>query len=179
MEVKLCIVCDSAVAVDPFVALALHVVQPIVYRLQEKHPGCKLAVGLVTYTTPTTRPAIITRKAFGHANAVFPFFKSDPHSLGIGTSGTGGTIGMAVLEGLVAAIEVCSDAVGASHSSSDLFPHCRCVTKLSKLLLDGCVRATQALSNLNNTSHLCFTFCSSAVHVLTLRVAHSAIPRPP
>lgn len=105
-DVKLCIVCDSAISTSLFVTLGMQVIQPMVMRLQEKHPACKLTVGMVTFTTPTTRPAIVARRSFTQPTALFPLFRNTPHLLGIGTTGSGGSIGMAVLEGLVAAIEV-------------------------------------------------------------------------
>ncbi|KAG8717015.1 hypothetical protein FRC08_008333 [Ceratobasidium sp. 394] len=110
-EVKLCIVCDSALGANAFVVLAMQLIQPMVLRLQEKHTGCKLTVGMVTYTTPTTRPAIVARRAFCQATALFPLFKNAPHLLGIGTTGLGGPIGLAMLEGLVAAVEMCDDVL--------------------------------------------------------------------
>ncbi|CAE6431586.1 unnamed protein product [Rhizoctonia solani] len=112
-DVKLCIVCDSAISASVFATLAMQVIQPMVLRLQDKHAGSKLTVGIVTYTTPTTRPAIVARRAFTQAGALFPLFRSDPHSIGIGTSGSGGPIGMAILEGLVAAMEMCDDVLEA------------------------------------------------------------------
>ncbi|CAE6444016.1 unnamed protein product [Rhizoctonia solani] len=110
-DVKLCIVCDSAISANIFAMLAMQVIQPMVLRLQDKHAGNKLTVGIVTYTTPTTRPAIVARRAFTQAGALFPLFRDAPHSIGIGTSGSGGPIGMAVFEGLVAAIEMCDDVL--------------------------------------------------------------------
>ncbi|EUC56902.1 hypothetical protein RSOL_204320 [Rhizoctonia solani AG-3 Rhs1AP] len=112
-DVKLCIVCDSAISANVFTVIAIQVIQPMVLRLQDKHPGSKLTVGIVTYTTPTTRPAIVAKRAFTQAGALFPLFREAPHSIGIGTSGSGGTMGMAILEGLVAAIEMCDDVLEA------------------------------------------------------------------
>ncbi|QRW04362.1 translation initiation factor IF-2 [Ceratobasidium sp. AG-Ba] len=110
-EVKFCIVCDSALGAATFVGLAMQLIQPMILRLQEKHPGCKLTAGMVTYTTPTTRPTIIVQRAFCPATAIFPLFKGAPHLLGIGTTGQGGPNGMAMLEGLVAAVEMCDDVL--------------------------------------------------------------------
>lgn len=149
----------------------------MVLRLQEKYPGCKLTVGVVTYTTPTNRPAIVARKAFTSANTIFPMFKADPHSLGIGTSGTGGVVGTAVLEGLVAGIEVRFN-VAPCYRYLDLCLLCRCSTTLLKLLHESYGCATRALSSLNNTRHPCVLCSSLVAHAPNLRVARSTTIQP-
>jgi hypothetical protein len=154
MDVKLCIVCDSAVSASTFISLAMHLIQPMVLRLQEKHDG-KLTAGMVTYTTSTTRPAIVTRRAFAQATALFPLFRNAPHLLGIGTTGSGGAAGMAVLEGLIAAIEV---SLGF-HVRYSVLRIRRCATKCSKRLLGDSARAIQTLSNTRHVHHRSSIFC--------------------
>ncbi|CAE6434898.1 unnamed protein product [Rhizoctonia solani] len=157
-DVKLCIVCDSAISANIFATLAMQVIQPMVLRLQDKHVGSKLTVGIVTYTTPTTRPAIVARRAFTQAGALFPLFRDAPHSIGIGTSGSGGPIGMAVLEGLVAAIEMCDDVLEAAsrrqRASHPSIPAQSSSTPIFHLLLIGGSRSDAARRPFYNRSTL-------------------------
>lgn len=64
-------------------------------------------MAFVTYATADTRPSpLLCKRFFTDYQPVAREMKDAPDKLGIGSTNSGGTRGMAALEGLVAAIEV-------------------------------------------------------------------------
>lgn len=64
-------------------------------------------MAFVTYATAETVPSpVVCKRFFTEYQNVTTKMREDHTSLGIGTTGSGGSRGMAALEGLVAAIEV-------------------------------------------------------------------------
>jgi hypothetical protein len=65
-------------------------------------------MAFVTYATADTRPSpLLCKRFFADLQPVTKEIKEEPGNLGIGQTTSGGSRGMAALEGLVAAIEVC------------------------------------------------------------------------
>ena len=62
----------------------------------------------LTYATADTRPTPILRTAFfSSPNNVMKEMREQPHECGVGQTTSGGGQGMAALEGIVTALEVC------------------------------------------------------------------------
>jgi hypothetical protein len=67
----------------------------------------KFRIGFITYATADTYPTpLLARRFFAPLPLVIKELREDPTKLGIGQTSSGGSRGMAALEGLVAAIEV-------------------------------------------------------------------------
>ncbi|KDR79053.1 hypothetical protein GALMADRAFT_244803 [Galerina marginata CBS 339.88] len=75
-------------------------------RLGESHPGCKPRVAFVTYGTADSVPSPILCKRFFADLAVVFKEMEDLSRLGLGMTNSGGTRGMAALEGFVATLEL-------------------------------------------------------------------------
>jgi hypothetical protein len=70
----------------------------------------QLRIAFVTYAAASTAPTpILSKRVFTDLPVVMREMREDSAKLGIGQTNSGGTHGMAALEGLVAAIEVRSD----------------------------------------------------------------------
>jgi hypothetical protein len=68
----------------------------------------KFRMAFVTYGTTDTRPTpLLAKRFFVPFQAVTKELREQPSNLGIGQTSSGGSGGMAALEGLVAAVEVC------------------------------------------------------------------------
>lgn len=66
-------------------------------------------MGFVTYATSDTLPSpILCKRFFVDYQPVMKEMREDPAKLGLGQTNSGAGRGMAALEGLVAAIEVCT-----------------------------------------------------------------------
>lgn len=80
---------------------------PLIQRLGDgKQPSTRWHMCFVAYGTADTRPTPIVAKHFV-MNAPQVLQKlHEPHELGVGQTGSGGSYGMATLEGIVAALEV-------------------------------------------------------------------------
>lgn len=64
-------------------------------------------MGFVTYAIADTRPTpLLEKRFFVPVQPLTKELREEPSKLGIGQTGSGGSRGMAALEGLVAAIEV-------------------------------------------------------------------------
>ena len=64
-------------------------------------------MAFVTYATADAQPSpLLTRRYFTDLPVVRKEYEDDPGKLGIGQTSSGGSRGMAALEGLVAAVEV-------------------------------------------------------------------------
>lgn len=62
----------------------------------------------MTYATADTRPTpLLAKRFFVSVQSATKELREDSSKLGIGQTGSGGSRGMAALEGLVAAVEVC------------------------------------------------------------------------
>jgi mediator of RNA polymerase II transcription subunit 25 len=122
------LVVESSIAVAAeWPLIILNYVTNIVKRLGDANPGYRvrnlnrllvvilnitfqLRIGFVTYATASTFPSpVLCKRFFTEYPAVMREMREDPAKLGIGQTNSGGTRGMAALEGLVAAIEVRSD----------------------------------------------------------------------
>ncbi|KAG6899973.1 hypothetical protein C0993_004741 [Termitomyces sp. T159_Od127] len=89
-------------------------VSPILRRLYESSPSAKRRLAFVTYATADTVPSpLLCRRPFCDSKPVTAEMRESPASLGIGATNSGGTRGMAALEGLVAAIELFEVYIGA------------------------------------------------------------------
>ena len=65
-------------------------------------------MAFVTYGTADTRPTpILSRAFFAQPSAIMKAMREQSHECGIGQTTSGGGQGMAALEGIVAALEVC------------------------------------------------------------------------
>ncbi|KAI0782306.1 hypothetical protein C8Q75DRAFT_811741 [Abortiporus biennis] len=77
---------------------------PLLSRLHELHSNRQFRIGLVCYSIHPT--PLLSKSFFGLPQAIVKDLKEDPARFGIGQTGSGGSRGMAALEGLVAAIEL-------------------------------------------------------------------------
>ncbi|GLB37118.1 hypothetical protein LshimejAT787_0401690 [Lyophyllum shimeji] len=98
---------SSLTVANDWVRIIMDYVSPMLRRLTEMNPGCKPRMGFVTYAMADTLPSpILCKRFFTDFQLVTKEMKDAPMNLGIGTTNSGGSRGMAALEGLVAAIEV-------------------------------------------------------------------------
>lgn len=89
-------------------------IAPLLRRLRDRQTS-NFGLSLVGYATADTRPSPILQKVpFTSLTQMLDKMRQ-PHELGIGQTGSGGGYGMAALEGIVAALEVCS-VLGSSVS---------------------------------------------------------------
>lgn len=122
-----------AIMVDSSWNLAAHwshilaqYISPILSKLIENKPNtmvccqivsfymdiCKFLIsqfylGFLTYATSDTYPnPILAKRYFAHPQHVTKELREDSQKLGIGKTGSGGSNGMAVLDGFVAVLEV-------------------------------------------------------------------------
>ncbi|TFK66292.1 hypothetical protein BDN72DRAFT_844507 [Pluteus cervinus] len=90
----------------------LHLVQSyvscLVKRLTDSHPNhFKLCMAFIAYATADTVPSpLVCKKYFSDIKSVSHHMKESPFRLGLGRCNSGGSRGMAALEGFVAAIEL-------------------------------------------------------------------------
>jgi hypothetical protein len=72
---------------------------------------------VIIYGTAEERPSpLIAKRFFSPVGTVMKELRETPSALGLGRTGNGGGVGMAALEGLIAAIEVLSFAAALSMS---------------------------------------------------------------
>ncbi|KAG6896466.1 hypothetical protein C0992_008054, partial [Termitomyces sp. T32_za158] len=82
-------------------------VSPMLRRLFESIPTPKRRLAFITYATADTVPSpLLCKRFFLDSQPVTTEMRDSPASLGIGSTNSGGSRGMAALEGLVAAIEL-------------------------------------------------------------------------
>ncbi|KAK7042227.1 hypothetical protein R3P38DRAFT_2889249 [Favolaschia claudopus] len=80
-------------------------IMPMLRRLGESNPpGIKFRVAFVTYGTQSM--PILSKNFFDDLNPLLSAFRDDPSKLGLGQTSCGGSMGMAALEGFVAALEL-------------------------------------------------------------------------
>lgn len=72
-------------------------------------PLFQLKLAFVCYASSSTQPSpLLSKLHFAPPGSLVKDLKENPAKLGVGQTGSGGERGMAVLEGLVAAVEVWS-----------------------------------------------------------------------
>lgn len=102
------LVVESSIAVAAeWPRIIIEYVAHILKRLSDANPSHRLRIGFVTYATASTVPSpVLCKRFFTDFPVVMKEMREDPTRLGIGQTNSGGSRGMAALEGLVAAIEL-------------------------------------------------------------------------
>ncbi|GBE88438.1 hypothetical protein BKA93DRAFT_79724 [Sparassis latifolia] len=102
-----CVVDSSYLLASEWPQTLQEYVIPLLQRMSDLSSSRKLLIGYVSYATAETRPIpLLARVFFGSATTLVKDLHEDPIKMGIGQTGTGGSKGMAALEGLVAAVEL-------------------------------------------------------------------------
>ncbi|KZT65876.1 hypothetical protein DAEQUDRAFT_493130 [Daedalea quercina L-15889] len=87
-------------------ALAEYIL-PLLHRLGELHANPHFRLGVVTYGPAETRPSpLLGKHFFAQPQVIIKELREEPERLGLGLTSSGGSTGMAALEGLVAALEL-------------------------------------------------------------------------
>lgn len=104
--VPVAILVDSSAALAGQWPLVLRdYIYPMFSRLVENQS--QLQIAFVTYALSNTVPSpVVAKRYFSLPSQASKELKEEPGRLGLGSTSTGGSVGMAVLEGYAAALEV-------------------------------------------------------------------------
>ncbi|KAJ3744042.1 hypothetical protein DFH05DRAFT_1145726 [Lentinula detonsa] len=117
---SLAVVVDSSVALAGNWLIILKYLGLFVQKLVQLNHGTGYRIAWVTYGPPDSLPSsLLCKRYFAEIQEVTSLIKvqDELHQLGIGTTHCGGTRGMAMLEGLVAAVEL-FDILNGTHRRS-------------------------------------------------------------
>ncbi|KDQ59204.1 hypothetical protein JAAARDRAFT_33941 [Jaapia argillacea MUCL 33604] len=80
---------------------------PLLQRLHEAYANHQSRLAVITYATAETRPSpLVAKRFFTPLQLLIKELAEEAPKLGIGLTGSGGDVGMAVLEGMTAALEL-------------------------------------------------------------------------
>ncbi|KAJ3712208.1 hypothetical protein C8R42DRAFT_728120 [Lentinula raphanica] len=122
----LAVVVDSSVALAGNWFIILKYLGLFVQKLIQTNHGTSIRIAWVTYGPPDSVPSsLLSKRYFAEIIEITSLLKvtDELHQLGIGTTHCGGTRGMAMLEGLVAAIELFDTLNETSRRSSSHILH--------------------------------------------------------
>lgn len=120
----LCVIESSLTLATEWPQVQAEYLVPLLHRLGELHStthvrlhlprilhyltALQFRLAFVSYGTADTMPTpVLSKIFFSNPTPMMNQMREEPHKLGIGRTGSGDGYGMAALEGMVAALEVC------------------------------------------------------------------------
>ncbi|KAG6820976.1 hypothetical protein H0H93_008605 [Arthromyces matolae] len=124
-EVAIAMVVESSLSVgNEWTRILQDYIVPMFKRLSESYPGLKPRIAFITYATADTLPSpLLCKRFFFESLPVTTVMKDSPSSFGIGSTNSGGSQGMAALEGLVAALELFDMLISVLGKSRPMISH--------------------------------------------------------